>query len=80
MEQKKIINLETFLKLGGNIQNAPKMRATYSDKEIKTIKHFGTNGDNTELWMCYFEDGTSHRYSGIWLEMEVEFVLHEKYC
>lgn len=84
------ITLEEYVRMGGKLENldCSKASTTYLDAykglPIQSIVKGATRtksglGDS-QLYMVNFENGLSHRYSGIWIEIfEVKIILDTKY-
>lgn len=87
---KKTISLNEYLRLGGKISNKffeeNLAICTYSsdsnsyNKRVISLEDRGDKNCNDEpLYWFEFEDGSKKRYSAIWIDVEVEFVLALKY-
>jgi hypothetical protein len=84
---KKVkITLREFIRLGGKIENlnAPEeVTTTYGDANslltVSNISLTGTNTHNEPLYMVTYVGGTSHRYSGTWIQVEIDMKLEDKY-
>jgi len=79
------ITLREFENAGGNPtkMNIEKTFVTYGDKHknkpIKSITFDSNNSSGGKLWNVFFKDGSTHRYSEMWITTEVEFVLSKEY-
>lgn len=88
---KKLINLVEYVGMLGSLSklNITKTWCTYSDnnndKPIENItlgrvtNPSFRNPNGVQLYVANFCDGSSHEYSGMWINTEVEFILVEKY-
>lgn len=79
----KVITLEQYLKLGGNLLLL-NMKYTYCtyytgksyNNKIINIKEDGYNKDkSSKLYKCDFEDNTTHKYAAMWIETTVQLIL-----
>lgn len=88
---KTKINLNTYLSLGGKIENLnfDKTFTTYYDRNIgqsissisvgsKTNPSFG-NPNGVQLYSVEYTNGSSHNYADMWIETEVELTLTSNY-
>lgn len=86
---EKIIGLEQYLKLGGNLQklDLANTKTTYCDKfntpdnfyKIVEIKETRITQQNTQLYQVTFDTGHFKEYSAMWIETKVNLVLDSKF-
>lgn len=87
---KKTISLNEYLRLGGKISKKffeeNLAICTYSSDDNyfkKRVISFEDRGDKNchgkPLYWFEFKDGSKKRFSAVWIDVEVEFVLAPKY-
>lgn len=85
------ISLEEYLRHGGKLENIDfsTTKTTYYDKyrdlSIETIEEgYKTSPnpitkDTTQLYHVKYTNGESKNYAGLWIYLDVDFVLDNKY-
>ena len=83
---KKRINLEMYLRMGGKLENVDWSKAisTFYDENLRVkIVSFEDKGEasssNAKLINFTFENGKTKRYAIVWIDIEVDLVLADKY-
>ncbi len=80
------IPLDYYLRdYGGDLRklNLEKTKTTYHDnnrgEKINSIEFGKDNGEGTQLYLVTYQNGQSKNYDPMWIETEVEFVLHGRF-
>lgn len=83
---RQTMKLETYLRMGGKLENVDfdKAYSTFCDENYKVkITSFEdkgeVNGVNGKLINFTFDNGKTKRYAAMWIIIEVELVLADKY-